>query len=129
MFLLYILFALTVAMILTALFAARIPEQKRGEAFIGFFVVLVLAAWAVDEWLVPAVFAGLRAAWLPVLFLVIFGAIFVVSALLSVRSQGPLGWAGVHHDRRLDAEAEAFDLVLWLAVLVFGIAVIRAIGK
>ncbi len=129
MILLYVLFALTVSTVLTALFGSRVPEQKRGEAFIGFFVLLALVAWAVGEWLVPAVSAGLHAAWLPPLLLVIFAAIFVVSALLSVRSRGPFAWAGVHHDRRLDAEAVAFDLLLWLALLILGISVIRALGK
>ncbi len=129
MTLLYILFALTASVVLTALFAAHIPEQKRGEAFIGIFVSLALAAWAVDEWLLPALSAGLRAAWLPVLLLVVFGVILAASAFLSVRSQGPFAWASVHQDRRLDAEAVAFDLLLWLAMLIFGISVIRTLGR
>ncbi len=129
MILVYILFALTVSMILTALFNERIPEQKRGEAFIGIFVMFALAAWAVNEWLLPALSAGLRAAWLPVLFLALFGVILAVSAALSVRAHGPFAWAAVHHDRRLDTEAVAFDLLLWLAVVISGIFLIRALMK
>ncbi len=126
--LLYLLFALTVSMTLTAIFGARIPQQRRGEAFIGFFILLVLIAWAVDAWLAPAVSAGRSTPWVAVLFLIIFGAILVASAVLSVRSPGPLVQATLHHDNRLDAEAAAFDILLWFAVLIFGIAFIRAIG-
>ncbi|MGE5173780.1 MAG: hypothetical protein ACM3MD_08125 [Betaproteobacteria bacterium] len=124
----YLLFALTVSTTLTALFGEHIPQNRRGEAFIGFFILLVLIAWAVDAWLVPAVAAGRSATWLPALFLIIFGAILVTSAILAARSSGPFVQAVVHHDNRLDAEAAAFDFLLWFAVLIFGIAVIRAIG-
>ncbi len=128
MILLYLLFALTVSMTLTALFGARIPQHRRGDAFIGFFIAIVLIAWAVDAWFVPAVAAGRNAPWLAVLFLMIFGAILAASAILSVRSSGPLVRAALHHDSRLDAEAAAFDFLLWFAVLIFGIALMRTIG-
>ncbi len=126
--LLYLLFALTVSTTLTAFFGERIPQHRRGDAFIGFFILLVLIAWAVNAWLVPAVAAGRGTPWLPILFLIIFGAILVTSAILSARSSGPFAQAAVHHDNRLDAEAAAFDFLLWFAVLIFGIAVMRAIG-
>ncbi len=128
MILLYLLFALTVSMTLTALFGARIPQHRRGDAFIGFFIVFVLIAWAVDAWFVPAVAVGRNAPWLAVLFLMIFGAILAASAILSVRSSGPLVWAALHHDNRLDAEAAVFDFLLWFAVLIFGITLMRTIG-
>ncbi len=129
MILLYILFALTSSMILTALFASHIRENKRGDAFIGFFVLIFLAALAMVEWLIPAVIAGRNpVVWTPVLFLVIFGAILVVSAVLSVRSSGPLVWAGVRHSNKQDAEALTFDIILWVMMLIFGIMIMRNIG-
>ncbi len=128
MILLYLLFALTVSTTLTALFGARIPQHRRGDAFIEFFIVFMLIAWAMDAWLAPAVATGRSTPWLAVLFLVLFGAILAASAILSVRSFGPLEQAALRHDNRLDAEAAAFDFLLWFAVLIFGIAFIRAIG-
>lgn len=126
--LLYVLFALTIAMVLTALFAPRVPEQRRGEAFIAFFIALLLAAGAVIEWLVPAITAGGGGAWMPALILVIFAAILIVSALLSVRTPRSFARAGGPHNQRQDAEALAFDIALWLLMLIFGIAIMRSLG-
>ncbi len=128
MILLYILFALTSSMILTALFASHVQENRRGDVFIGFFVLIFLAALAMVEWLIPAVIAGRNPVWTPVLFLIIFGAILVASAILSVRSSGPLALAGVHHSNKQDAEALTFDIILWVLMLIFGIVIMRNIG-
>ena len=45
-------------MVLTALSAPRVPEQRRGEAFIVFFTVLLLAARAAVEWPVLVIAVG-----------------------------------------------------------------------
>ena len=128
MILLYILFALTVAMVLTALFAPRVPEQRRGEAFIVFFIALLLAAGAVAEWQVLAIAAGRGGALAPALLLVIFAGILVVSTLLSVRPSGSFARAGGSHNHRQDAEAVAFDIALWILMLIFGILIMRRLG-
>lgn len=128
MMLVYLLFALTFSSILTALFSTRVQQSREGELFIGFFVASMALAWAADEWLLPALAAGRKASWPPVMSLIIFGAVFVVSLLLSVRTTRPLGQAAIGHDNRLDEEAMAFDLVLWLAFLLVGIIVMRSIG-
>src|SRR5512147_2140867 len=105
MILVYLLFALTVSTLLSALFSARIPENRRGEAFIGFFVALMVLAWAADEWLLPALEGGLKSSWIPPLTLVIFAAVFAASTLLSIRTPGPLQHAAVDRHGRLNAEA------------------------
>ncbi len=128
MILLYILFALTVAMVLTALSAPWVPEQRRGEAFIALFIALLLAGGAAVEWQVPAIAAGRGVAWVPALLLVIFTAILVVSTLLSVRKTGSFARAGGSHNHRQDAEAVAFDIALWLLMLIFGILIMRSLG-
>ncbi len=128
MVLLYLLFALTAAMVLTALCAPRVPEQRQGEAFIAFFILFLLAAWAVDEWVVPAAQAGRGLPWLPALSVVVFSAILIVSAFLSVRLPGGLAWARGPHGSRQEAEAAAFDILLWLLMLIFGIVVMRRLG-
>ena len=127
MILLYILFALTVAMVLTALSARWVPEQRRGDAFILFFIALLLAGGAAVEWQVPAIAAG-RGAWAPLLLLVIFGAVLVVSMLLSISQAGSFARAGGSHNHRQDAEAAAFDIALWLLMLIFGILIMRRLG-
>jgi hypothetical protein len=128
MILVYLLFALTVSTILSALFSARIPENRKGEAFIGFFAALMVLAWAADEWLLPALAAGLKTPWIPLLTLIIFAGVLASSAVLAVRTPGPLRHAVVNRDSRLNTEAAVFDLALWFAMLVSGMAVLRSIG-
>ncbi len=128
MILVYILFSLTVATILTALCASMIPEQRRGEAFISFFIALLAAAGAVVKWFVPAIAAGRGVAWLPALLLAVFAAILISSAFLSARPGGSFAWAGRPHNNRQDAEAVAFDVLLWVLMLAFGVAVLRGLG-
>jgi len=114
-------------MILTALFTARAPERKRDEIFIGFFVLLMVAAWVVGEWLVPAIADRPVSTWLPFLLVGIFVVILVVSAVLSVRTPGPLAWAGVRDDSRREAEVAAIDVILWFLLLVAGIEAMRSV--
>ncbi len=123
MILLYILFALTISVVLTALFAPRVPEQRRGDVFIAFFIVLLVAG-AVVGWEVPAIAAGKGAVWT---LLVVFAALLAVSTLLSVRPRSFVR-AGGSHNLRQDAEAAAFDIMLWLLMLIFGILVMRRLG-
>lgn len=128
MILMYMLFALTLSTVLTALGSARIPQNRKGEIFIGFFIALMVLAWAVDTWLLPALATGTRIAWLPIMLLVLFGGIVAASTILSVRTFGPPQRAMVDHDSRLDAEAAVFDLVLWFTLLAGGIAALRSAG-
>ncbi|HEX9019937.1 MAG TPA: hypothetical protein VF903_01610 [Nitrospirota bacterium] len=128
MMLVYLLFALTVSTILTALFSARNPQNGKGGAFIGFFVALMLLAWAANAWLLPRLAAGLKISWLPVLALIIFGAVFAASATLSVRPLRPMKMATAGRNNRLDAEAAVFDLFLWFGLLIAGIAVLKSAG-
>jgi hypothetical protein len=127
MILVYLLFALTVTTVLTAFISARIPQGRKGDIFIGLFVVIMLLAWATDQWLLPSLAAGLRTSWPLVLTMVVFVTIFAVSLALSVRTPGLLRQAVVNHDSRLDTEAAVFDLLLWLALLIVGITIMRAI--
>jgi hypothetical protein len=125
MILVYLLFALTLSTILMVVFDAKIPDQKRSDAFILFFAALMLIAWAVDEWVLPIVAIEGIATWVPGMAVSIFGLILVVSAILSARSQGPIIRAGVHHSKREDVEAIGFDIVLLFLIAAFGIMVLR----
>lgn len=127
MILVYLLFALTVSTVLTALFSARIPQSRKGEIFIGIFVAIMVLAWAADQWLLPELATGLSTSWPLVLTLIIFVTILAVSLSLSVRTPGPLRQAVTNHDSRLDTEAAVFDLLLWLALLIVGITIMRSI--
>ena len=127
MILLYLLFALTVAMVLTALSAPRVPEQRLGDVFIVFFVALLLAGGAAVVWHVPAIAAKRSVVWAPVLLLVVFAAILAASALLSVSPTGFARASGFHNHRQ-DAEAVVFDIALWLLMLIFGILIMRSLG-
>ena len=128
MILMYLLFALTFSTVLTALISARIPQRREGEAFIGFFVALMMLAWAAYEWLIPALAVGLKTVLLPVLLLIIFGGILAASTILSVRPSGLLKQTVGSHYNKPDAEAIVFDLLLWVVVLTIGITVLRSLG-
>jgi hypothetical protein len=127
MILLYLLFALTLSTILTMLFGPKIPEQKRGEAFIVVFTVLMLAAWAIDEWLLPIVGIEGVGTWVPDAAVLIFVAMLIASAAFSTRSRGLMIEARVHHGMRQDSEAIGFDIVLLILLMAFGITVLTSI--
>ena len=127
MILVYVLFALTVSTVLTALFSARIPENRRGDAFIGFFAVLMVLAWAADTWLLPALAAGPGRSWVPIVMLIIFAGVLASTAVLAVRTPSALQHAMARHDGRLNGEAAVFDLVLWAALLVLGMALLKSL--
>jgi hypothetical protein len=129
MVLVYILFALTFSLVLTAFFAGNISQHRQGHAFIFFFILLMLGAGGADAWLVPAIAAGQRNSLFPGAFLAVFAAILAASVILSVRSPRRLmRQAAPHSDPRLDTEAVVFDSIVWLAVVVSGIAVLKAAG-
>jgi hypothetical protein len=127
MVLVYLLFALTVTTILIALFSEHIPQKRKGEVYIGIFVALMVLTWAADAWLFPALAAGLKTMWPLVLTLVIFAVIIGVSLALSIRMHGPLRQAVADHGSRVDTEAAVFDLIIWSALLIAGIIILRSI--
>ncbi len=128
MILVYVLFALTGSTVLTALFTGHTTHHRQGHAFMFFFIAFLLLAGVVAAWLAPAVASGQRSVFYPVVFLALFGAILAVSVILSIRSPLPAMKAVAHSDTRLDAEAAAFDFLIWLSVLASGIAVLKAAG-
>lgn len=101
MILMYILFALTVSTVFTALISEHNPRTREGEVFIAFFVALMVLAWAIHDWLLPALEAGQKTVWMPTLLLIIFGGFFTASIILSVRMSVPPQHAVVNHDNRL----------------------------
>ncbi len=128
MILMYMLFALTVSAILTALISEHIAQNRQGEAFIVFFAALMIVAWVVDEWVLPDLSRGHIISWLPAVLLILFGGVLAASTILAVRNPRPLRQAVVNHGSRFDAEAMVFDVILWLALLTIGIVVLRSVG-
>ncbi len=128
MMLVYLLFALTFSTMLTALFSRNSTEERKGGLFIGFFAALMVLAWAADEWLFPALAGGRKITWPPAMMLVTFGALFASSLVLSVRTHRPLRQGTHSLDSRLGAEAAIFDLLLWFALLIAGIVLMRSAG-
>ncbi len=128
MLLVYLLFALTFSTILLALFSEHIPERRKDDAFISFFAALMLLAWAVDDWLLPALAGDRKTPWPAVAALIIFGSVLASSLALSVRVPRRLRHAPAFHSTRFDAEAASFDLVLWLLMVTLGLSVMRSLG-
>jgi hypothetical protein len=127
--LVYILFALTFSLVLTAFFAGNISQHRQGHAFIFFFILLMLLAAAVDVWLVPIAASEQRGSLFPGVFLAVFATILAASVILSVRSpRRMMLQAAPQSNSRLDTEAVVFDSIIWLAVLISGIAVLKAAG-
>jgi hypothetical protein len=128
MLLVYLLIALTFSTVLTASFSAHISESRKGEAFIGFFAGLMVLAWAVDEWLIPSLASGLKTSWPPAITLAMFCALFVFSTVFAIRAPGPLRQAVSGYKNKLDAEAVVFDLILWSALVLMGIYLLKTVG-
>ena len=125
----YILFALTFSLVLTAFFAGNVPKHRQGHAFIFLFILLMLLAGAVDVWLAPVAASEQRSSIFPAVFLAVFAVILAASVVLSVRSpRRMMLQAAPRSDPRLDAEAVVFDSIVWLAVLISGIAVLKSAG-
>ncbi len=125
MILLYLLFALTVSTVFTALFAGQAAPHRQSHTFLFFFILFLLIAGVCDMWLVPVVGSGQRNALYPVALLTVFCAVLTSSVLLSVRSPLPMTQAAEHRDTGLDAESAVFGSIIWLALLIFGIAVLK----
>ena len=128
MLLVYLLIALTFSTVLTASFSAHISERRKGDAFIGFFAVLMALAWAADEWLIPSLRAGLKTLWPSVITLAVFCTLLVLSAAFSIRAPGPLRQTVSGFENRLSTEAAVFDLFLWSALVLAGISLLKAAG-
>ncbi len=128
MMLVYLLFALTLSTILTALFGRRVPQRREGEMFIGFFIAFMALAWAADEWLLPALAAGRRESWTSETMLVVVGAACAASLALSVRMPRVLGQSVLGSDSGPDAEAAIFDMLLWVVFLIGGIIAMKSAG-
>ncbi len=128
MILIYLLFALTFSMVLTALFSSRASENRKALLFIGFFIALLAASWAADVWLLPALAAaGLSRTLLPAAMMILFALMFIASASMTAWGPRLRRQAVLHHDSRLDAEAAVFDLLLWAILLIAGIMLIRSV--
>ncbi len=129
MILVYILFAMTFSTVLSAIFSSRIPEDRQGDAFIGFFIGLLVLAEAIDKWLWPALAAGYKVFWPVIVSLIVFAAVLAASVELSIRTprhvRQPIM---IEHDSRFDPEAVGFDLLLWVALVSLGIIAMRRIG-
>jgi hypothetical protein len=129
MLLIYLLIALTFSTVLTASFSAHIPERRKGEAFIGFFAVLMALAWVADEWLIPSLRTGLKTPWPSAIVLAMFCTLLVLSAAFSIRAPGrPLRQTVSGFENRLSTEAAVFDLFLWSALVLAGISLLKAAG-
>jgi hypothetical protein len=129
MLVVYLLIALTFSAVLFAVFSAYISESRKGEAFIGFFAVLMALAGAADEWLVPSLVKGLKSSWPPVITLAMFFALFVLSTAFSIRAPNPLRQSVSGSENRLSAEAAGFDLVIWFALVLTGVSLLKAAGR
>ncbi len=126
MLLVYLLIALTFSTVLTAVFSAHIPDNRKGDAFIGFFVALMALAGAADAWLIPLLANGLKISWPPAVTLALFCALLILSAALSIKAPTPLQRTVAGHENRLSTEAAVFDLIIWLAVVATGISLLKA---
>ncbi len=126
MVLVYALFALTVSAILTAVFSRTASRHRQGHAFLDFFALLLLLAGTADGWLAPAVSSGPRSGVYPIVFLAVFAAILTVSLILSIRSGNTLKLAEGDRSTRLETEAAVFDSLVWLAMTLSGIAILKA---
>lgn len=124
MFFLDLLFALVIAILLTALFGLLFRRMAMGTGLLLFFLVLFLASWAGGVWLTPFGPPLFGVSWLSFLFIGLFVALILTALIPPVRPPRTL------EEARVQAETEAettfiIDIFFW--ILLLGLLVVIVI--
>jgi hypothetical protein len=114
------LFALAVALFLTAVFAVIGRQAKTPWRVIVFFLVVFLGAWTGGIWITPIGPAVLGVYWLSFFAVgLVFALVLEAVAAFSVRPPGSQA-DNVQKDRREERQIEAvLGVFFWILVLTF----------
>ncbi|MGC9357561.1 MAG: hypothetical protein ACP5GX_06840 [Anaerolineae bacterium] len=123
MFLIDFLFALAVALLLTAIFAVLFRTTGPWSSFWIFLAVIFLAAWAGGLWVAPLGPTLLGAYWLPFLLVGLFFALLMAAATPVARAPRTPREAVAEIEAEREA-ATAFSVFFWILLVGLLIAVI-----
>lgn len=123
MFLIDLLFALAVALLLTAIFAVLFRTTGPWSSFWIFLVVVFLAAWVGGLWVVPLGPPLFDVYWLPFLLVGLFFALLMAAAAPVVRAPRTPREAAAEIEAEREA-ATAFSVFFWILLVGLLIAVI-----
>lgn len=128
-----LLFAFAIALVLVVIFAYVLNRPGPWGAFIWFFVVVFLGAWAVGVWARPVGPAAWGVAWVPILF----GALIIALIIAAIAPQEPPRTRGAAAEEREEREetaenaavAGAVGAFFWvLLIVLFGIVALAYAG-
>jgi len=124
MFFVDLLFALAVALLLTAIFAAGFRNRGPWAAWWVFLLVVFLAAWAGGVWITPFGPLLFDTYWLPIL---VVGLIFALLLAAAVPARAPRTRAEAIAEARAEEEAAAaFSVFFWILLIGLAIAIVLA---
>jgi hypothetical protein len=124
MFLVDVLFALSMALIFTMIFAVGLRRTGPWSSVAVFFLVIFLAAWAGGLWISPAgpVFLGIY--WLPILLVAFFIALLLAAGPPRRPPHVKTISEAEEEAQERRAVARAFDAFFWVLLVGFGVLIV-----
>jgi hypothetical protein len=126
MFFVDLLFALAVALLLTAIFTAGFRNRGPWGMWWVFLLVIFLGTWAGGLWLAPFGPTLFDVAWLPFLFVGLLVALLLAAAVPLARPPRTYGEAAVAEARAEEAAIAAFSIFFWILLISLAVAVVLA---
>lgn len=122
MFFVDLLFALVVALLLTAIFSAGFRNRGPWGLWWVFLLVVFLAAWAGGVWLTPFGPPLLDVYWLPFLFVGLVVALLIAAAVPPEprRPRAPVAASEVATEEAV----AAFSIFFWVLLIGLALAII-----
>ena len=122
MFLVYLLFALLVSVLLTAIFLLGLGRKQTWRSFLIFYLLVFLAAWAGGLWVTPVGPSVWGVYWVPFLFA---GLLFALLLAATAPSRRPRSLREAAEQARQEEQVErAVGWLLWVLVAALVAAII-----
>jgi hypothetical protein len=121
-----ILFAIGIALVMTAIFAVLFRRTGPWASYLVFFAIIFLGAWAAGVWLAPLGPHIFGVYWIPFL---VFGLIFALLLAAMVGPSPPSMWgrrvgAVEQREREEPTSSAGYDLFFGALLIVFMAAII-----
>jgi len=122
MFLVYLLFALLVSVLLTAIFLLSLGRKESRQGFLLFFLLVFLAAWAGGLWVTPVGPSVWGVYWVPFLFA---GLMFALLLAATAPSRRPRSLREAAEQASQEEQVErAVGWLFWVLVAALVAAII-----
>lgn len=124
MFILDLLFALSIALILTLVFFGVFRNRAPWIYFVAFFVIVFLASWAGGLWIIPFGPTMFSVTWLPFSLAGLFFALLLVGAA----ANRPTTYQHETVEQRETKGAVSLIFIISFWILVIGLVVAIILG-